>query len=78
MPSALSSLPPSLAPRGLSRVQAAEYIGVGASKFDEMVADGRMPGPKRVDGRTIWDRMQLDAAFTALDGDRNPKSKWEL
>jgi predicted DNA-binding transcriptional regulator AlpA len=73
-----SSLPPSLAPRGLSRVQAAEYIGVGVSKFDEMVGDGRMPKPKRVDARTIWDRWQIDAAFTALDGargDENPTHK---
>ena len=69
MPSpTVSSLPPSLAPRGLSRIQAAEYIGVGVTKFDEMVADGRMPKAKRIDGRTVWDRMQLDAAFTAIDG----------
>lgn len=64
-----SALPPSLAPRGLSRVQAAEYIGVGVTKFDELVADGRMPKPKRIDGRTVWDRMQLDAAFAALPSD---------
>lgn len=73
-----TSLPPSLAPRGLSRVQAAEYIGVGVTKFDEMVTDGRMPQAKHVDARTIWDRMQLDAAFTALDGardDENPLDK---
>lgn len=62
-----SVLPLSLAPRGLSRVQAAEYIGVGVSKFDQMVEDGRMPRPKRVDARTIWDRFELDAAFAALD-----------
>ena len=68
-PAIATSLPPSLAPRGLSRVQAAEYIGVGTRKFDEMVADGRMPKPKRIDGRTVWDRMALDAAFTALEGD---------
>ena len=37
-----SCLPASLPPRGLSRVQAAEYIGIGATKFDEMVDDGRM------------------------------------
>ena len=35
-----TSLPPSLAPRGLSRVQASEYIGVGPTKFDELVAEG--------------------------------------
>jgi predicted DNA-binding transcriptional regulator AlpA len=74
--STVSSLPPSLAPRGLSRVQAAEYIGVGATKFDEMVEDGRMPKPKRVDGRVLWDRVLLDQAFDALNDDvtekRNP------
>jgi hypothetical protein len=35
--------PPSLAPRGLSRPQAAEYIGVSPSKFDQLKEDGRMP-----------------------------------
>jgi hypothetical protein len=39
----VSSLPRSFAPRGLPRVQAAEYLGGGVTKFDEMVADGRMP-----------------------------------
>lgn len=71
-----TSLPLSLAPRGLSRVQAAEYIGVGVTKFDEMVADGRMPKAKRIDGRTVWDRMQLDAAFSAIDGDDEP-NEWD-
>jgi hypothetical protein len=31
-----------------------------------MVADGRMPRPKRVDGRVIWDRLKIEAAFTDL------------
>jgi len=38
-----SSLPRSFAARGLSRVQAAEYLGVAVTKFDEMVTDGLMP-----------------------------------
>ena len=53
-------------PRGLNREEAARYVGVGATKFDEMVADRRMPRPKRVDGRVIWDRVKLDMAFTDL------------
>jgi hypothetical protein len=53
-------------PRGMSRDEAARYIGVGITKFDEMVADRRMPRPKRVDGRVIWDRFQIEAAFTDL------------
>jgi predicted DNA-binding transcriptional regulator AlpA len=56
-------------PRGLSRDEAARYIGVGATKFDEMVADGRMPRPKRVDGRVIWDRLRIEAAFSDLPDD---------
>jgi predicted DNA-binding transcriptional regulator AlpA len=73
----VSRLPLSLAPRGLSRSQAAEYIGVGATKFDEMVDDGRMPRPKRIDGRLVWDRIKLDEAFDALDDDARPKNEWD-
>jgi excisionase family DNA binding protein len=54
-------------PRGLSREEAARYIGVGTSKFDQLVHDGRMPRGKRIDGRIVWDRIQLDVAFTDLD-----------
>jgi len=57
-------------PRGMSRDEAARYVGVGNTKFDEMVADRRMPRPKRVDGRVIWDRLQIDAAFSDLPEDR--------
>jgi len=70
-------LPLSLAPRGLSRVQAAEYIGIGVTKFDEMVDDGRMPRPKRIDGRLVWDRIKLDEAFDALDDDAALKNEWD-
>ena len=53
------SLPPNLAPRGLSRIEAAAYIGIGTSKFDKLVADGRMPRPKVIDKRKTWDRTRL-------------------
>lgn len=56
-------------PRGLRREDAARYVGVGLTKFDQMVADSRMPKPKKVDGRVVWDRIKLDAAFTDLPGD---------
>ena len=62
-------LPLNLPPRGLSRTEAAAYIGVSPTKFDEMVKDGRMPKPKRVDTRSIWDRVRLDIAFDGLPGD---------
>ncbi len=68
-----STLPLSLPPRGLSRVRAAEYIGVSPSTFDKMVAEGKMPAPKRIRGRVVWDRVQVDCAFNAFDdGGENP------
>lgn len=53
-------------PRGVSRAVAAEYLGIGTSLFDELVADGRMPKPKMVNTRTVWDRLALDQAFDEL------------
>jgi len=52
--------------RGLSRVEAAMYVGVSPVKFDELVRDGRMPPPKRIDGRKLWDVRELDMAFDTL------------
>lgn len=67
---------PILWPRGLNRDRAAEYVGVGTTLFDEMVRDGRMPGPKRVNGRVVWDRFALDLAFDALP-DRDSRNPWD-
>lgn len=69
-------LPRSLPPRGLCRVQAAAYVGVSPSLFDEMVRDGRMPKPKRINARTIWDIRKLDIAFEAIGGDEE-KNPWD-
>ena len=68
MRNAADQLPPSLPPRGLSRSEAAAYLGISASLFDELVKDGRMPPPKRINSRTVWDRKRLDEAFEALPG----------
>jgi excisionase family DNA binding protein len=70
---ALSSVRP-IPRRGLSRDEAAMYIGISATKFDELVRDGRMPGPKRIDGRKVWDVRDLDVAFDALPSE-NPHSQ---
>jgi predicted DNA-binding transcriptional regulator AlpA len=42
-----------------------------------MVSDGRMPKPKRIDGRIVWDRIKLDEAFAALDDEVGPKNEWD-
>lgn len=67
-------LPEGVLPRGLSRVEAARYVGVSPTLFDEMVRDGRMPGPKKINARSVWDRRQVDTAFDALP-DANPRDQ---
>jgi predicted DNA-binding transcriptional regulator AlpA len=56
-------------PRGVSRGEATSYIGVSPTTFDALVKDGRMPPPKRIKSRTVWDVRQLDEAFEALPSD---------
>lgn len=63
-----SELHPNAVPRAFRREAAAEYVGIGATKFDEMVRDGRMPRPVKIDSCVLWDRLALDKAFDALSG----------
>jgi hypothetical protein len=65
--------------RGLSRVEAAAYVGVSPNKFDELVRDGRMPVPKRIDGRKVWDIHNLDLAFDVLptENETSGGSTWD-
>jgi predicted DNA-binding transcriptional regulator AlpA len=74
------ALPSSLPPRGLARVAAAAYVGVSPCTFDQLVAERRMPKPKRIGRRCVWDRLALDIAFTELpteDGEPAPQSRGE-
>jgi len=52
--------------RGLGEAEAALYVGIGSTKFAQLVADGRMPRPRLIDGRRVWDIDDLDAAFRSL------------
>ncbi len=66
--------------RGLSRLEAATYIGIGATMFDVMVMDGRMPKPIQIGSRKVWDLQELDLAFERLRGmnaQRRDKNEWE-
>lgn len=61
-----------------NRTEAAAYIGVSPSKFDEMVRDGRMPPPKRIDTRCVWDSRQLSSAFDKLPGGADDdRNEWD-
>ena len=58
-------------PRGLSWVDAAHYLGISPSKFDEMRKDRRVGPAHVIDGRKIWDVRDLDLAFEALPMESN-------
>jgi predicted DNA-binding transcriptional regulator AlpA len=60
-------------PRGLTREDAARYIGLGPTKLDELVEQGKMPKPTRIGRKLVFDRLKLDAAFGDLQSeDDNP------
>lgn len=61
-----SALPPNLPPRGLSHDEAAEYLGLGVTLFDDLIKQGVLPEPIKAGGRVLWDRFALDRAFEAL------------
>ncbi len=51
---------------GLREPEAAASVGVSPSKFRELVAAGRMPPPRAIDGCRIWDVDDLRDAFKDL------------
>jgi predicted DNA-binding transcriptional regulator AlpA len=63
--------------RCLSREESARYIGVSPSLFDQLVKDGRMPKPWRINTRTVWDRRKIDAALDRLDDDGAVRDPWD-
>lgn len=52
-----------IVPRGLTRAEAAAYVGLSERTFARRVAAGKLPGPHAATGR--WDRVALDAALGA-------------
>jgi hypothetical protein len=63
--------------RGLSRVEAAAYIGVSPSKLDELRKTNRIAPPKVLDGRLIFTTERLDEFLDALpDENQTDNNEW--
>jgi hypothetical protein len=75
---ALSALRPTPR-RGLSRVEAAMYLGISPSKFDELRKSGRIGPAKILDSRKLYAIEMLDEFFDALpaEGDE-AKEDWTV
>jgi predicted DNA-binding transcriptional regulator AlpA len=55
-------------PRAMRAPAAANYVGMGRSKFLQLVKDGQAPKPKKPSkGVTIWDRADLDRWIDGMD-----------
>jgi predicted DNA-binding transcriptional regulator AlpA len=64
--------------RGLPRPDAAEYLGISPSKFSCLVRDGRLPSPRMIDCKKVWDRKELDEFFEALPFDNaHDPNEWD-
>ena len=65
--------------RGLTRVEAAAYIGVSPSKFDDLRKANRIAPPKILDGRLIFTVERLDEFLDALpDENRESGDDWTV
>jgi excisionase family DNA binding protein len=57
--------------RGLSRVEAAQYLGISPSKFDELRHSGQIGSAKLIGSRLLFDVYLLDEFFDALPNENH-------
>jgi hypothetical protein len=60
--------------RGLSRVEAAMYLGISPSKFDELRKSGRIGPAKILDGRKLYAVEILDEFFDGLPEENHERA----
>jgi predicted DNA-binding transcriptional regulator AlpA len=53
-------------PRAMRADQAAAYLSISTRFFYTMVEEEKMPPPIKIRGASLWDRLELDAAFENL------------
>lgn len=63
----VTAMPEGVRPRCLSKVQAAQYVGVSPNTFARMVANEEAPKPIQISQRRlVWDLKSLDAFIDSL------------
>lgn len=60
-------LPVNLPSFGVGREKAAALFDIGVSLFDRLVENGKMPQPRLLSGRLIWDVSELAEAFKRFE-----------
>ena len=64
--------------RGLSRVEAAMYLGISPSKFDELRKAGQIGPAKIIGTRKLFDVEILDQFFDALPDENSESGDWTV
>jgi predicted DNA-binding transcriptional regulator AlpA len=60
---------------GMSRVQAAHHIGIGVALFNGLVAQGKVPLPRKIGTRLIWLRHEVEDAIESLPYAEDPAER---
>ena len=75
------AFPPGVLPFAVLREAAASLLGISPSKFDVLVKDARMPAPRVIDARVLWDVEELRVAWRALpkrcEREQDAASDWD-
>ena len=66
MARARAEIPCPREPIGLSREEAARFIGVSSTTFDRLVEVGDMPPARKLRGRLVWHAGEVETAFLRL------------
>lgn len=73
-------LPPGVIPFAVCREAAAALVGVSTTFFDRLVKDGRMPQPRQIDGRVLWDSDEVRASWRSMPkrGQAAEANSWDV
>ena len=53
---------------GYRRQEAADFVGMKLTKFNQLVKQNKLPKPFKIDGCVVWDGRELLQAFDKLKG----------
>ncbi len=60
--------PVALSKIGYRRQEAANFVGMKLTKFNQLVKCNKLPQPFKIDGCVVWDGRELLKAFDELKG----------
>ena len=63
-------------PRLITKIAAAEYMGMGTSLFSKLVSQNRLPQPIRIsERRIVWDINDLDSHIEIMKAESQAETK---